>query len=282
MIANAGITDQSSVYNLHRRDAPIENLPSEPDTTCTDTDFKGIVYGTTLATHFMRHNPHGKGGKIIVTGSMIGIYPNQTFPEYCSAKAATHQWVKTTGPILKLKENITVNCVMPGGVKTPIADGFSKAFFPEQMTSKSQLLSAYDLFLEDTENTRSGQTIEAAHNNLVDWGHPEYKSGPFAKRTDTVFEPWFETMHGEKSGLPGTLLEWPDQSHKILAVTGATGTQGGGVINVMKRTPGWKIRALTRNADSDAAKKLAAEGIEVVQADWDDESSLSKAFQVSE
>lgn len=240
------------------------------------------MYGTTLATHFMRHNPHGKGGKIIVTGSMIGIYPNQTFPEYCSAKAATHQWVKTTGPILKLKENITVNCVMPGGVKTPIADGFSKAFFPEQMTSKSQLLSAYDLFLEDTENTRSGQTIEAAHNNLVDWGHPEYKSGPFAKRTDTVFEPWFETMHGEKSGLPGTLLEWPDQSHKILAVTGATGTQGGGVINVMKRTPGWKIRALTRNADSDAAKKLAAEGIEVVQADWDDESSLSKAFQVSE
>jgi uncharacterized protein YbjT (DUF2867 family) len=89
-------------------------------------------------------------------------------------------------------------------------------------------------------------------------------------------------MHGEKSGLAGTLLEWPDQSHKILAVTGATGTQGGGVINVMKRTPGWKIRALTRNADSDAAKKLAAEGIEVVQADWDDEGSLSRAFQVSE
>jgi NAD(P)-dependent dehydrogenase (short-subunit alcohol dehydrogenase family) len=230
----------------------------------------------------MRHNPHGKGGKIIVTGSMIGIYPNQTFPEYCSAKAATHQWVKTIGPILKVKENITVNCVMPGAVETPIAKGFSKAFFPEQMTSKSQLLSAYDLFLEDTRNTMSGQMIEATNKKLVDWGHPEYKSGPFAKRTDAVFEPWFETMHGEKSGLPGTLPEWPDQSHKILAVTGATGTQGGGVINVMKKTLGWKIRALTRNADSDAAKKLASEGIEVVQADWDDENSLSRALQVSE
>jgi NAD(P)-dependent dehydrogenase (short-subunit alcohol dehydrogenase family) len=282
LIANAGITDQSSVYNFHRRDAPIEDLPSEPDTTCTDTDFKGTMYGTTLATHFMRHNPHGKGGKIVVTGSMVGIYPYQTFPEYCSAKAATHQWVKTTGPILKLKENITVNCVMPGPVETPIAKGFSKAFFPEQMTSKSQLLSAYDLFLEDTENTRSGQTIEAAHDKLVDWGHPEYKSGAFAKRTGTLFEPWFEAVHGEKSGLPCTLQEWPDQSHKILAVTGATGTQGGGVINVMKKTPGWKIRALTRNVDSDAAKKLAAEGIEVVHADWDDESSLAKAFQVRE
>jgi NAD(P)-dependent dehydrogenase (short-subunit alcohol dehydrogenase family) len=229
----------------------------------------------------MRHNPNGKGGKIIVTGSMIGIYANQMFPEYCSAKAAAHQWVKTMGPILRQKENITVNCVMPGGVETPIAEGFSRAFFPEQLTSKSQLLSAYDLFLDDTENTRSGQTIEATHDKLVEWGHPEYKSGPFAKRTDTLFEPWFEEMHGEKSGLPGTLQDWPDQSHKIIAVTGATGSQGGGVINVMKKTPGWKIRALTRNVNSDAAKKLAAEGIEVVQADWDDESALVKAFEVS-
>ena len=67
---------------------------------------------------------------------------------------------------------------------------------------------------------------------------------------------------------------------KIIAVTGATGSQGGGVVNVMKSTPGWKVRAVTRNPQSDAAKKLADEGIEVVQADMDDEESLSKAFEV--
>ncbi|KAH6684934.1 hypothetical protein F5X68DRAFT_171374 [Plectosphaerella plurivora] len=66
---------------------------------------------------------------------------------------------------------------------------------------------------------------------------------------------------------------------KILAVTGATGIQGGGVVNVMKKTPGWKVRAITRNPESDAAKKLAAEGIEVVQASFDDEESLVKAFE---
>jgi NAD(P)-dependent dehydrogenase (short-subunit alcohol dehydrogenase family) len=77
------------------------------------------MYNTRLATHFMRHNPGGKGGKIIVTGSMIGIYPCQTFPEYCAAKAGLHQWVKTVGPILLQKENIAVNCVMPGGIETP-------------------------------------------------------------------------------------------------------------------------------------------------------------------
>jgi uncharacterized protein YbjT (DUF2867 family) len=71
-----------------------------------------------------------------------------------------------------------------------------------------------------------------------------------------------------------------DGSLKIIAVTGATGAQGGGVVNIMKKTPGWKVRGLTRNVESDAAKKLLAEGIEVVQADFDDQISLQKAFQV--
>lgn len=66
---------------------------------------------------------------------------------------------------------------------------------------------------------------------------------------------------------------------KIIAVTGATGAQGGGVVNVMKKTPGWTVRAVTRNPQSDAAKKLSAEGIEVVKADMDDEASLKKAFE---
>ncbi|CAI4215646.1 unnamed protein product [Parascedosporium putredinis] len=66
---------------------------------------------------------------------------------------------------------------------------------------------------------------------------------------------------------------------KIIAVTGATGSQGGGVVNVMKNTAGWKVRAITRNPGSDAAKKLSDEGIEVVQADMDDEESLKKAFE---
>ncbi len=278
LISNAGGVDRGSVYNFGRRDASVDDLPSEPDTSCTDIDLKGTIYGTTLATHFMRHNPGGKGGKIIVTGSMIGIYPCQTFPEYCAAKAATHQWVKTIGPILKLKENISVNCVMPGGIETPAMPGFSKAFRPEQMTLRSTLISGYDVFLNDAENTKTGQLIETAHDTLIEWGHPGYKSGAFAKRTEAVFEPWFELVHGERSELPGAIQDWPNMDVKTIAVTGATGSQGGGVINIMKKTPGWKVRAITRNPNSDAAKKLSAEGIEVVKADFKDEASLRAAF----
>lgn len=67
---------------------------------------------------------------------------------------------------------------------------------------------------------------------------------------------------------------------KIIAVTGATGAQGGGVVNVLLKTPGWKVRAITRNPTGDKAKALAARGVEVVQGNLDDEDSLVKAFEV--
>lgn len=281
VIANAGCVDQDSKFNFGRRDASIDDLPVKPDTSCTEIDFKGAIYSTTLATHFMRHNPGGKGGKIVMTGSMVGVYPCATFPEYCAAKAAVHQWVRTMGPVLLKKENITINCVMPGGIETPAMPGFSEAFLPEHMTSRSTLISGYDFFLDDENNIKTGELVEAAHSDLISWGHPEYKSGAFAKRTEKIYEPWFKMMHGEQSELPGTIQGPPTRGPKIIAVTGATGSQGGGVVNVMKKAPGWKVRALTRNPASDAAQKLADEGIEIVRADFDDEKSLQQAFGVS-
>jgi NAD(P)-dependent dehydrogenase (short-subunit alcohol dehydrogenase family) len=279
LIANAGCVDRDSKYNFDRRNAPIEDVPPEPNTTCTDIDFKGAMYGTILARHFMQHNPGKKGGKIVITGSMIGIYPCQTFPEYCAAKAAVHQWVKTVGPISLIKDNITVNCVMPGPIQTGAMPDFDVAFLPEHLTQREVLLSGYDRYIEDSEHKRTGETIEAAHDKLIDWGYPPYKSFALSKRTEKVYEPWFKMVHGEASDLPNALQGPPDRGDKIIAVTGATGSQGGGVVNIMKKTPGWKVRAITRNKNSDAAKKLAAEGIEVVEADFEDEASLRKAFE---
>lgn len=66
---------------------------------------------------------------------------------------------------------------------------------------------------------------------------------------------------------------------KIIAVTGATGVQGGSVARKMLED-GWKVRAITRNTNSDAAKKLAEQGTEVVQASFEDEGSLMQAFEV--
>ncbi len=67
---------------------------------------------------------------------------------------------------------------------------------------------------------------------------------------------------------------------KIIAVVGATGQQGSGLVKAILADPsgGFAARAITRNPDSDKAKELARLGAEVVAGDVDNEASLTKAF----
>ena len=68
---------------------------------------------------------------------------------------------------------------------------------------------------------------------------------------------------------------------KIIAVVGATGAQGGGLVRAIAGEPSgaFTARAITRDPSSGKAKALAALGAEVVAADIDDEASLATAFQ---
>ena len=68
---------------------------------------------------------------------------------------------------------------------------------------------------------------------------------------------------------------------RIIAVVGATGTQGGGLARAILSDPSsdFAVRALTRDSSSDGAKALADSGAEVVRADLDDEPSLARAFE---
>ncbi len=68
---------------------------------------------------------------------------------------------------------------------------------------------------------------------------------------------------------------------KTIAVVGATGAQGGGLVRAILADPsgGFAARALTRNPGSDKARALAADGADVVAADVDDPASLRRAFE---
>lgn len=70
---------------------------------------------------------------------------------------------------------------------------------------------------------------------------------------------------------------------KVIAVVGATGAQGGGLVRAILNdvNGGFALRALTRKTTSDKAKDLARLGAEVVAADLDDVESLKKALQGS-
>jgi len=67
---------------------------------------------------------------------------------------------------------------------------------------------------------------------------------------------------------------------KIIAVIGATGAQGGGLVRAIHADAQgpFAARAITRKVDSDKAKALAKLGVEVVAGDADDPASLEKAF----
>lgn len=119
LCANAGIVDRSSVYIYNWRGKKADDVPPEPNLITTDVDYKAVIYGVQLATHFMRHNPQ-PGGRIVVTSSIASIFPHPSYPEYSGAKAAVNVFVQGIAPLLKQKENILINCVLPGIVPTPI------------------------------------------------------------------------------------------------------------------------------------------------------------------
>src|SRR5438046_7543568 len=72
----------------------------------------------------------------------------------------------------------------------------------------------------------------------------------------------------------GGVVEMLANNKKLIAVIGATGHQGGGVLRALQARGQFKVRALTRNPDKH--RELAEE---VVEADVDKPETLKAAFE---
>ena len=70
-------------------------------------------------------------------------------------------------------------------------------------------------------------------------------------------------------------------TRKTIAVVGATGAQGGGLVRAILEDPQktYSVRALTRNTRAERATSLLELGADLVRADLDDLKSLKKAFR---
>jgi len=68
-------------------------------------------------------------------------------------------------------------------------------------------------------------------------------------------------------------------SKKLIAVCGATGAQGGSVVNALLADGGYAIRGVTRDINSPAAQALIAKGVEMVSGQPADKASVMKAFE---
>ncbi|EAW12223.1 NmrA/HSCARG family protein [Aspergillus clavatus NRRL 1] len=66
---------------------------------------------------------------------------------------------------------------------------------------------------------------------------------------------------------------------QLVAVVGATGGQGGSVVDALLETGRYQLRAIVRDPSSENAQQLAARGVEVVRGNLDDKASLVEAFK---
>ncbi|KAK0937505.1 hypothetical protein LTR29_010943 [Friedmanniomyces endolithicus] len=209
LCANAGIGDRGSIYILNHRNK--DEIPPAPDLKCTNVDWKGVLYGTQLAIHFMRKNAT-PGGVIVATASIVAMHPHPSYAEYNGTKAAVLNFVRGSAGVLKVKENIRINCasvemfkissqgVMPGIVDTAIVPRqMIAAVDPSDITPVSTIVSAYIRLLDDESLT--GQGIECSVDKQLPFADPPLMNGKHTKRAATVWDPLFKIMHGENSGL---------------------------------------------------------------------------------
>jgi uncharacterized protein YbjT (DUF2867 family) len=69
-----------------------------------------------------------------------------------------------------------------------------------------------------------------------------------------------------------------ERKRDVIAVSGATGRQGGAVARHLL-AGGYRVRALARKLDGKAAQALAAKGAELVKADLDDPDAVERALE---
>jgi uncharacterized protein YbjT (DUF2867 family) len=72
----------------------------------------------------------------------------------------------------------------------------------------------------------------------------------------------------------------PNHSQKLVVVVGATGGQGGSVINRLLTDDSYRIRGISRDPQSKKSQALAMKGVQMVRADLNDADSITAAFKV--
>ena len=114
--------------------APLEELTEKEWDFNVDVNMKGVFICTQAVIPYLKE----KGGRIVNTCSMAAVKPDPTLVHYTASKFGVLGMTKASA-IGLAPYNITVNCVCPGWVKTPMQDreiiweGAMKGITPEEV-----------------------------------------------------------------------------------------------------------------------------------------------------
>lgn len=94
----------------------IDDTTEEDWDRILDTNLKGVFLGCKAAIPAMRQSG---GGSIVNIASVAGLIGMPQHFAYCAAKAAVIHFTKSLA-LDHGRENIRINCICPGGVRTPM------------------------------------------------------------------------------------------------------------------------------------------------------------------
>lgn len=97
--------------------APLEELTEKEWDFNVDVNMKGVFLCTQAVVPYLKE----KGGRIVNTCSMAAIKPDPTLAHYTASKFGVLGLTKASA-IGLAEYGVTVNCVCPGWVKTPMQD----------------------------------------------------------------------------------------------------------------------------------------------------------------
>ena len=170
--ANAGIGDTDSLY----QDFSINEqtgLPNPLSLRTLDVNLDAVIQGVHLARHFFSEKNNVKGGRIVATSSILGLYPLYPLPLYAASKHGIVGLVRSLAPVY-LKDNITINALNPTIVETNLMPKHVAVKFndPKEVTPMTTVFKAFDMILADDKLT--GQTMELTLGDVIFKQRPEY------------------------------------------------------------------------------------------------------------
>jgi NAD(P)-dependent dehydrogenase (short-subunit alcohol dehydrogenase family) len=120
VVLNAGVTTGETA---------IEALDLEKYRTVVGVNMDGVVFGIRAALPALRR---AGGGSIVVTSSLSGLTPYPDDPIYSMTKHAVVGLVRSLAKPLAA-DNVTINCICPGFVSTPLIDDYRARFEAARM-----------------------------------------------------------------------------------------------------------------------------------------------------
>ncbi|KAF2159248.1 hypothetical protein M409DRAFT_71143 [Zasmidium cellare ATCC 36951] len=157
---NAGIDDRDDVF--HSISGDPKKPPRRPGMKTIDVNLTGTYYGIKLAAHYLSlpsstATKPQPGGKIVLTSSAAGLYPQPVIPQYAASKHALVGLVRSMASVAK-PHNITINAVCPTLVRTSLPPpGLLETFPPDKITPMRTILRAFDELAElEREEWRGG------------------------------------------------------------------------------------------------------------------------------